>query len=272
METNDKLLILKKNIASMKSVAVAFSGGVDSTLLLKVAHDVLRENAIAVTVRSSIHAERETQQAVEIAQRIGVRQTMIDFAALDMEGFADNPVNRCYLCKKAIFSMLKDWARQNLIRHVADGANRDDLDDYRPGTQAARELGIISPLMDAGMTKYDIRILSRQMGLPTWDKPALACLATRIPYGRKITLQELQQVDRGEQVLMDLGFSQARVRHHGDTARIEVSSEERDRFFSKVLMDEVYEKFREIGFVYVSLDLKGYRTGSMNETIPADSA
>jgi uncharacterized protein len=269
MESQDKFSVLKNRIKQMQSLAVAYSGGVDSTFLLKVAHEILQGNAIAVTAQSPIYPEREFRQAVEFARHVGAKQTVVQFEALDLKGFADNPVNRCYLCKKALFSKIIVAARRHDIRHVADGSNVDDLDDYRPGTQAARELGVVSPLQEAGLNKDDIRILSKELGLPAWDKPPFACLASRFPYGQKITGEKLEQVDQGEQLLLDLGFRQARVRHHGDTARIEVSANERNRFFDTALMDEIYNKIRLLGFTYVSLDLKGYRTGSMNEAVAA---
>jgi uncharacterized protein len=253
MALQDKLNILRNNIRQMQSLAVAYSGGVDSTFLLKAAHDVLDENAVALTAQSYIHTEREFRQAVEFAQKIGAKQVVIHSEELEIEGFSDNPVNRCYLCKKALFSKIGEWARQHHIQHVADGSNV--------------ELGVVSPLQEAGLNKDEIRILSKELGLPTWDKPAFACLASRFPYGQKITREKLQQVDQGEQFLLDLGFRQVRVRHHGDVARLEVSADERDKFFDTALMDKIYEKFRRLGFSYVSLDLKGYRTGSMNEAI-----
>jgi uncharacterized protein len=270
MKIQDKLNVLKNNIRWMQSLAVAYSGGVDSTFLLKVAHDVLDENAVAVTSRSYIHAEREFRQAVELAKRIGAKQVVIHSEELEIEGFSDNPVNRCYLCKKELFSKIGEWARQHHIHHVADGSNTDDLGDYRPGTQAAKELEVVRPLQEAGLNKDEIRILSKELGLPTWDKPAFACLASRFSYGQKITREKLRQVDQGEQFLLDLGFRQVRVRHHGDVARLEVSADERSKFFDTALMDKVYEQFARFGFTYVSLDLKGYRTGSMNEAIETD--
>lgn len=228
----------------MQSIAVAYSGGVDSTFLLKVAHDMLDENAIAVTARSATYPEREFRQAVEFAQKIGARHVVIDSEELELNGFSDNPPNRCYLCKKELFSKTIQWARQNGIRHVADGSNIDDLGDYRPGTEAAKEQGVARPLQEAGLNKNEIRILSKEMGLPTWDKPAFACLASRFPYGQKITREKLQQVDQGEQFLIDLGFRQVRVRHHGDGARLEVSADDRCKFFDTALMDRIYDKFR----------------------------
>jgi uncharacterized protein len=269
MTPQNKLNILRNNIHRMQSIAVAYSGGVDSTFLLKVAHDMLDENAIAVTARSATYPEREFRQAVEFAQKIGARHVVIDSEELELNGFSDNPPNRCYLCKKELFSKTIQWARQNGIRHVADGSNIDDLGDYRPGTEAAKEQGVARPLQEAGLNKNEIRILSKEMGLPTWDKPAFACLASRFPYGQKITREKLQQVDQGEQFLIDLGFRQVRVRHHGDGARLEVSADDRCKFFDTALMDRIYDKFRQLGFLYVSLDLKGYRTGSMNEAIDA---
>lgn len=269
LESRNKLNILRNNIHRMQSIAVAYSGGLDSAFLLKVAHDELDKHAVALTARSCIHTEREFLQAVAFAQKIGAKQVVIDTQELEIEGFADNPVNRCYLCKEALFSKIGEWARQHHFQHVADGSNVDDLGDYRPGTKAVKELGVVSPLQEAGLSKKEIRTLSKELGLPTWDKPAFACLASRFPYGQKITREKLQQVDRGEQFLLDLGFGQVRVRHHGDTARLEVPADERGKFFNTVLMDKIDEKFRRLGFTYVSLDLKGYRTGSMNEAIAA---
>ena len=267
MELQAKLNTLKNNIRKMESIAVAYSGGVDSTFLLKVAHDTLDGQVIAVTARSSTYPEREFRQAVDFTRRIGVKHIVVTSEELDIEGFSDNPVNRCYLCKRELFSKILDAARENGIRHVADGSNTDDLSDYRPGMKAVQELGVVCPLREAGMGKDDIRILSKRMDLPTWNKPAFACLSSRFPYGQKITREKLQAIDQMEQFLMDLGFRQVRVRHHGDIARIEVAAEERSKFFDTSLMDQVYEKCKQSGFAYVTLDLKGYRTGSMNEVI-----
>jgi pyridinium-3,5-biscarboxylic acid mononucleotide sulfurtransferase len=262
-----KLEKLKESIRRMGSLAVAYSGGVDSTFLLKVAHDVLDANVMAVTARSSTYPEREFREATDFAQKIGVRHKVIVSEELDIEGFADNPVDRCYFCKRELFTKILDVAKQNGLRYVADGSNVDDLGDYRPGMKAVKELGVVCPLKEAGMGKNDIRILSKEMDLPTWDKPAFACLSSRFPYGQKITREKLDVIDRMEQFLMDQGFRQVRVRHHGDMARIEVSVEERSKFFDVDLMDRIHERFRQLGFAYVALDLKGYRTGSMNEVI-----
>lgn len=270
MELEDKLKTLKHNIKEMKSLAVAFSGGVDSTFLLKAAHDVLKDNVIAVIARSSTYPEREYREALSFAESLGIRHIVIVSEELDIEGFSGNPINRCYFCKKELFSKIYEVAEENNIRFVADGSNVDDLDDYRPGMAAARELKVVSPLRDAGLTKDDIRILSKKMGLSTWDKPSFSCLASRFPYGHEITAEKLSMVEKAEQYLMDLGFRQVRVRHHGDIARIEVPADERRDFFDEELMDRVYNEFKRIGFPYTALDLKGYRTGSMNETILKD--
>ena len=267
MELQTKLNNLKENIRRMDSIAVAYSGGVDSTFLLKVVHDVLKEKVLAITAKSSIFPERELREAHSFAETLGTKHIVIELDELAIEGFADNPVNRCYLCKREVFSRIIEVAKQNKIKYIADGSNIDDLGDYRPGRRALEELGVVSPLQEAAMTKNDIRILSKQMDLPTGDKPSFACLASRFPYGEKITKEKLGVIDRLEQYLMDGGFRQVRVRHHGNIARIEVAMDERSKFFDTGLMDRIYEKFRENGFAYVTLDLKGYRTGSMNEVI-----
>jgi uncharacterized protein len=269
MALQEKLEMLRNSIRRMQRVAVAYSGGVDSTFLLKMAHDALQENAVALTARSATYPAREFRQAVLFVQKIGARHVIIDSEELEIEGFSDNPPNRCYLCKNGFFSKTIQWARQNGIRYVADGSNADDLADYRPGMQAAREMGVVSPLQEAGLNKDDIRMLSKELNLPTWDKPASACLASRFPYGQKITREGLRQVDQGEQFLLDLGFRQVRVRHHGNVARVEVSADERGKFFDTALMDRISDQFRKLGFLYVSLDLRGYRTGSLNDAIHA---
>ncbi len=267
MDLKNKLNNLKKRLEDLGSIVVAYSGGVDSTFLLSVAHDVLGDRVMAVTARSSTYPERELRAASDFARAAGIRHVVIHSEELNIEGFADNPVNRCYLCKHELFSKIKEVARQNGLAYVAEGSNLDDLGDFRPGMLAIRELEIVSPLREAGLCKDEIRILSRELALPTWDKPAFACLSSRFPYGHRITHEKLQMVEQAEQHLLDLGFRQVRVRHHGDMARIEVSIDERSRFFDAGLMDMVNEKFRALGFAYTALDLRGYRTGSMNEVI-----
>jgi uncharacterized protein len=267
LELQEKLSMLQASIRRLGSLAVAFSGGVDSTFLAKVAHDLLQDRMIAVTARSSTYPEREFKEAADYVRQAGIRQFVIISEELDIDGFADNPANRCYFCKKELFNKIWEVAKQNKINFVADGSNLDDLNDYRPGMQATKELGVVSPLREAGLTKDEIRSLSRSMGLPTWDKPAFACLASRIPYGQTITKAKLAMVEQAEQYLLELGFRQVRVRHHGDLARIEVAATELERFYSRPLMLQVAERLQQIGFVYVSLDLKGYRTGSMNEVM-----
>lgn len=267
MNFEDLLVQLKNHIRSMGSLAVSYSGGTDSTFLLKIAHDILKNHVIAVTARSPIHPEREFQEAAAFTRDAGISHIIIQSHELEIEGFADNPPHRCYLCKYEIFSKIREVAAKHDIRFIAEGSNVDDLDDYRPGMQAVRELEIISPLKDAGLGKESIRILSKQLGLSTWDKPAFACLASRFPYGAKITMEKLAMVDRAEQYFIDLGFKQIRVRHQGDTARIEVGSSERRKFFDPELMDNVHIQLQKIGFTYAALDLKGYRTGSLNEVI-----
>jgi uncharacterized protein len=267
MELDLKFQKLKDSLRDLKSVAIAYSGGVDSTFLLKVAADVLGNNVIAITAKSSTYPEREFKEAVKYIKDIGAKHIVIISEELEIEGFAKNPVNRCYFCKKELFSKIRKVADDNNINAVLDGSNVDDISDFRPGTKAAIELKVISPLKDAGFTKDDIRAMSKKLGVPTWNKPAFACLSSRFPYGNEITVEKLSMVERAEQFLMDLGFRQIRVRHHEDIARIEVNTEERYKFFDIKIMDKVANELKSIGFKYVTLDLLGYRTGSMNEVL-----
>ncbi len=271
MELNNKFGKLKDMLSELGSIAVAFSGGVDSTFLLKVAHDVLGEKAIAVTARSSTYPEREFKEAKSYAERFGVKHIVIVSEELEIEGFSQNPVNRCYYCKSELFSKIRKIADQNDIKYVLDGSNYDDLGDYRPGMQAAKELKVVSPLKEVGLTKEEIRILSKELNVPTWNKPAFACLSSRFPYGQEITEEKLSMVEKAEQFLLDKGFRQVRVRHHGDIARIEVEQQEREKFFNVRFMDEIGRNFKEIGFTYVTLDILGYRTGSMNEVLTEET-
>ena len=256
---------LKKCILGLKSLLVAFSGGVDSTFLLKVAHDVLGDNVIAVTARSASFPQRELNEAMEFCRFEGIRHIIVDSEELNIDGFSHNPANRCYLCKHELFEKILAIAEQNNIKYVAEGSNMDDEGDYRPGLQAVTELHIKSPLREVGLNKEEIRAYSRQLGLRTWNKQSFACLSSRFPYGEEITAKKLEMVDRAEQFLMDLGFCQIRVRIHGEIARIEVLPDE----FEKVLScrERITRAFKEYGFHYVTMDLQGYRTGSMNETL-----
>ncbi|APC40433.1 ATP-dependent sacrificial sulfur transferase LarE [Clostridium estertheticum] len=267
MELEMKFQKLKDNIQGLKSVAIAYSGGVDSTFLLKVAADVLGNKVIAITAKSTTYPEREFKEAVKYIEDIGAKHIVIISEELEIEGFAKNPIDRCYFCKKELFSKVRKVADDNNINAVLDGSNADDVSDYRPGMKAANELRVISPLKDAFLTKDNIRELSKRLGLPTWNKPAFACLSSRFPYGNEITVEKLSMVERAEQFLLDLGFRQIRVRHHGDIARVEVNAEERNKFFSTEMMDKVANELKSIGFKYVTLDLLGYRTGSMNEVL-----
>lgn len=263
----DKLELLKEELKNLGRVAVAFSGGVDSTFLLKVAHDVLGEDAVAVTAKACSFPERETKEADDFCEKEGIRQLIFAFDELHVEGFCENPRNRCYLCKRELLGGIIKIAGENQFFHVIEGSNVDDDGDYRPGLQAVAELGVKSPLRKAGLTKADIRTLSRRMGLPTWEKPSFACLASRFVYGETITREKLSMVDKAEQLLLDMGFEQVRVRIHGTMARIELLPEDMERLIQKENRTEVQDTLKSYGFSYVALDLQGYRTGSMNETL-----
>ena len=263
----DKFKLLQEYLSSLGSVAVAFSGGVDSTLLLKVSHDVLGDKAIAVTVRATFTAQREMNEAENFCRLNHIRHITIQIDESEIEGFRMNPPNRCYICKREIFSRILNAARENGAAKVIDGSNLDDLGDYRPGMKALRELGVISPFVECSFTKSDIRKLSRELNLPTWDKPSFACLASRFVYGEEITREKLRMVERSEELLMSMGFRQIRVRVHGDVARIEIMPEDFPRMIQDETREKIYDALKSYGFSYAALDMKGYRPGSMNETL-----
>ena len=258
---------LEDYIKGLESVMIAFSSGVDSTFLLKTAHEVLGNKAVAVTSRSCSFPKREFNEAKEFCKREGIEHIILDSQELLIEGFRNNAKNRCYLCKKELFSKIRKLADERGISYIAEGSNTDDEGDYRPGLVAVSELNIKSPLREAGLNKEEIRILSKKMGLSTWDKPSFACLASRFVYGETINEEKLTMVDKAEQLLFDMGFQQVRVRIHDNTARIEINRSE----FDKIMFQNNYERisryFHELGFLYVALDLDGYRMGSMNKPL-----
>ena len=263
----EKYTYLQDYLKSLGSIAVAFSGGVDSTFLLRVAHDVLGDNVLAVTAASCSFPERELREAKKFCEENGIRHVVCQSEELDIEGFRQNPVNRCYLCKHELFEKIGEIAAENHLAAVAEGSNMDDNGDYRPGLQAVKELGVKSPLRQAGLNKDEIRHLSRILGLPTWNKQSFACLSSRFVYGETISEEKLSMVDRAEQLLLDLDFHQVRVRIHDKLARIEILPEEFSRLLDDSVRNTIYDTLKSLGFTYVTLDLAGYRTGSMNEVL-----
>lgn len=265
---SEKYNILQEYLRSLGSVAVAFSGGVDSTFLLKVAHDVLGDKAIAVTATSCTFPERELNEAKAFCQSNGITHVVCRSEELDIDGFRENPKNRCYLCKHELFEKVWEIAHERGLNAVAEGSNLDDNGDYRPGLIAVAELEVTSPLRHAELNKDEIRQLSRELGLSTWDKQSFACLSSRFVYGETISEEKLSMVDRAEQLLLDLGFHQLRVRIHGTIARIEILPDQFDKLMAQ--RESIYGQLKDFGFTYVTLDLGGYRTGSMNETLPKE--
>lgn len=263
MDMNNKLENLYKYLKNFENIAVAFSGGVDSTFLLKAAKNVLGSNAIAITINSSLVPKRENKEAADFCKNENIKHFIFEKNVFDIDEFTNNPPDRCYICKKALFSEVIKIAKNNGIKNIAEGSNINDTKDYRPGLKAIKELGIKSPFIESGLTKNEIRQLSKEMNLPTWEKPSFACLASRFAYGEEITKEKLNMIDKAEQMLFDLDFKQFRVRIHNNMARIEVVKNE----FEKILeySSKISNYFKEIGFDYVTMDLEGYRTGSMNE-------
>ncbi|MFZ7130888.1 MAG: ATP-dependent sacrificial sulfur transferase LarE [Eubacteriales bacterium] len=251
-------------IKALKSVVIAFSGGVDSTFLLKVAKDVLDDQVLAVTIQSPYIPKWEIAEAKEISSTLSVKHAIIEVGIANEIEY--NPQDRCYLCKKAVFNKIISIAREEGYDYVIDGTNYDDIKDYRPGLKALEQLNVRSPLKDCEITKDEVRLLSRELGLPTWDKPAYACLLTRIPYGIQLREEDFIKIEAAEKAIMDLGFKAIRVRCHGELARIEMCREDIDIVISKNLMDEISLKVKDAGFTYVTLDLDGYRMGSFNQT------
>uniref|UniRef100_UPI003FEF12FC ATP-dependent sacrificial sulfur transferase LarE n=1 Tax=Anaerobutyricum hallii TaxID=39488 RepID=UPI003FEF12FC len=263
----EKYQKLLSYLKELDSVAIAFSGGVDSTFLLAAAKEALGDKVIALTAKSCLFPERESGEAEDFCKNLGVEQIVLDLGDTELPAFKHNPPNRCYICKKGLFEKFLQKAKEYQMSYVAEGSNMDDLGDYRPGLQAITELGIKSPLHAAELTKAEIRELSKQMNLPTWSKPSFACLASRFVYGETITKEKLAMVERAEDLLREQGFRQFRVRIHGTNARIELLPEDIPRMLDENLRKEIVDKLKRYGFTYITLDLEGYRTGSMNEVL-----
>jgi uncharacterized protein len=258
---------LVHNLKQLDSLLIAFSGGVDSTFLLAVAHEVLKDRVTAVTASSATYPLKEQKESIEFVKKYGIKHIIIHSDEVSVPEFSSNTPDRCYHCKKILSSELKKIADKLKIQHIALAVNMDDLTDYRPGIRAATEMGLINPLVDAELSKEDIRILSREMDLPTWNKPAMACLASRIPYGDRVTKDKLRMIEEAEDFLIENGFSQCRVRHHGSVARIEVSISDIAKMAESDLRTRIVEQLKKIGFLHIALDLEGYTTGSLNKIL-----
>jgi pyridinium-3,5-biscarboxylic acid mononucleotide sulfurtransferase len=263
---------MRATFAPMRSVIVAFSGGVDSTFVLKVAHETLGDSVLALTTSSPTMPDEDRDSALSMARLIGARHLIVESNELEIPGYSANPLNRCYLCKHNLFTVCEAKAAELGIDEIVDGLNLDDLHDYRPGMQAATEKRVRHPLVEAEMTKADVRELSRSMGLPTWDRPASPCLSSRFPYGTEITPDGLRKVAAGEKLLHSMGFAIARVRYHGEVARLELEQREMARVFEPAIRETIDREFKKIGFRFVAVDLKGFRSGSLNEGLIANAA
>ncbi len=267
----DKYTLLKDSLIRMGSAVIAFSGGVDSTLLLRVARDVLKDKVLAVTASSETTPRHEMADALRLAKEFGANHLVIESDEMLLPEFVNNPEHRCYVCKKGRFAAMIDLARKTGFAGVADGSNLDDDADYRPGMIAVRELGVKSPLFEAGLTKDEIRQLSKDLGLSTWDKPSYACLASRIPYGSPITAEKLRQVDAAEELIRTIAVNQqVRVRHCGDTARIEVGEQSLAALLEGGTRARIVDAFKDLGFKFVTLDMEGYRMGSLNRSLASN--
>ena len=267
--TQQKMDALKSILGDMGSVIVAYSGGVDSAFLAAAANDALGRNALAVTAKSPSLAPAELREAVELAARLGLNHRIVETHEVEREDYAANNPNRCFFCKDELYTYLSAYARDEGYEHIANGTNTDDLGDFRPGLNAAKQYGVRSPMVEADLSKADIRELSKDMDLPTWDKPAQACLSSRIPYGSMVTVEALTRIAQAEEFLHGLGIRQLRVRHHDTIARIEVEPQDFLTLTDEAVREQVVAKFREIGYSYVTLDLQGFRSGSMNEVLAA---
>ena len=267
MHLKNKSEKLKDLLSKYSNLIVAFSGGVDSTLLLYMAHDVLGEKVLAITARSPVHPEREVRFAEVFTAEMEIPHLVVDSREMQQDDFRANRPDRCYVCKKNLLADMIELGRIRGIKHIVHGANMDDLGDYRPGMDAAKEMGVSAPLMEAGLTKEEIRLLSRQLNLPTWNKPSMACLATRVPYGTVLNEEMLKTIDAAEDYILSFGVSTVRVRHHGDIARLELLPEDLKRILSDSTRQIIADHLKTLGFKYVTIDLDGYTTGSMNRPL-----
>lgn len=266
-ELDQKEQALRQRLQSLGSVIIAFSGGVDSAYVAYVAAQVLGDRVLAVTAESPSYPAAHKQDALKFVERFGLRHLIINTEEVHDPRYRSNPANRCYYCKTELYAKLVPLAKERGFAAICDGVNVDDLGDFRPGRQAAKEAGVLSPLVECGITKAEVRELSRRAGLPTWDKPASACLSSRIPYGMEVTVEKLNVIEQGEDILRRLGFKIFRVRHHGDIVRLEFGQEDLPRAMSMEMAEHLTREFKALGFKYVTLDLEGYRTGALNEAL-----